>query len=124
VNGVPQSIERRAYLRFSVVLPVLFRWTDSTEHYDAGHCGNAGRGGMFIFSASCPPVGMQVEIELNIPAFDLVPRRCQLRCTGRVVRVEGCYQLKGFAIAGRMESEHLNDNDEKEHPKKKLQLAY
>jgi len=123
MQDVPQSIERRASRRFSVVLPVLFRWTDSTEHYDAGHCGNVGRGGMFILSASCPPVGMQVEVELNIPAFDLVPRQCQLRCTGRVVRVEACFQLRGFAIAGRMESEHLSDDDEEEHHKKKLQLA-
>ena len=78
---------------------------------------------MFILSASCPPVGMQVEIELNIPAFDLVPRQCQFRCSGRVVRVEACYQLRGFAVAGRMESDHLNDDEEEEHHKKKLQLA-
>jgi hypothetical protein len=103
VKGVSQPIERRTSRRFSFVLPVLFRWTDSTEHYDVGHCVNAGLCGMFVLSASCPPIGMQVEIEMNIPAFDLVPRQCQLRCIGRVARVEGCYQLRGFAVVGRIE---------------------
>ena len=103
MKGVSQPIERRTSRRFSFVLPVLFRWTDSTEHYDAGQCVNAGTCGMFVLSASYPPVGMQVEIEMRIPAFDLVPRQCQLRWIGRVVRVEGCYQLRGFAVVGQIE---------------------
>jgi PilZ domain len=110
VKGAPQPIERRTSRRFSLVLPVLFRWTDSTEHYDVGHCANAGLGGMFVLSANCPPVGMQVEIEMNIPAFALVPRKCQLRCTGEVMRVEGCYQLHGFAVVGRIENGGDRDN--------------
>jgi hypothetical protein len=110
VKGTPQPIERRTSRRFSLVLPVLFRWTDSTEHYDVGHCANAGLNGMFILSASCPPIGMQVEIEMNIPACDLVPRQCQLRCTGRVMRLEGSYQLRGFAVVGRIEDGRHRDN--------------
>jgi hypothetical protein len=100
---VDLSIERRAFRRYPLVLPVLFRWTDSVEHYDVGHCGNAGLGGMFIFTAKCPPVGTQVEIELDIPAFALVPHPCRLRCRGRVMRVEGCSQLRGFAVFGQIE---------------------
>jgi hypothetical protein len=100
---VDQSIERRTFRRFPLVLPVLFRWTDSVEHYDVGHCGNAGLGGMFVLTAKCPPVGTQVEIELNIPACALVLRPCRLHCNGRVIRVEACYQLRGFAVVGRME---------------------
>jgi hypothetical protein len=134
VNCVSEPIERRTSRRFSLVLPVLFRWTDSTEHYHAGHCGNAGRGGMFVLSASCPPVGMEVEIELNIPAFDLVPHQCQLRCTARVIRVEACYQLRGFAVAGRIKGDHFEDDEdetdkelqeeqEKQEDKNMLQLA-
>jgi hypothetical protein len=99
---VSQSIERRTSQRFSVALPVLFRWTDSAEHYDVGRCGNTGLGGMFILSARCPPVGMNIEIEMNIPPFDLVPRQC-LRCAGQVLRVEACYHLRGFAVAGQFD---------------------
>jgi hypothetical protein len=81
---------------------------------------------MFILSESCPPVGVQVEIEMKIPAFNLVPRQSQLRWTGRVIRVEACYQLRGFAVAGRIESDHLEaeeDEEEEEPNKKKLQLT-
>jgi hypothetical protein len=102
---VDLSIERRAFRRFPLMLPVLFRWTDGVEHYDIGHCGNAGLGGMFILSARCPPAGIQVEIEVNIPAFGLVPHPVTLRCTGQVSRVETCYQLNGFAVAGRFVNE-------------------
>ena len=107
MKGVPQPIERRTSRRFSLALPVLFRWTDSTEHYDVGDCGNAGLNGMFILSASCPPIGTQVEVEMNIPAFDLIPRQCQLRCTGRVMRID---QLRGFAVVGRIEDGGDRDN--------------
>jgi hypothetical protein len=109
---VDLSIERRTFRRFPLVLPVLFRWTDGVEHYDVGHCGNAGLGGMFVFTAKCPPVGMQVEIELEIPAFALVPRPCRLRCSGRVTRVEVCHQLRGFAVVGRIEGEDIKDDVE------------
>jgi len=66
---------------------------------------------------------MQVEIELNIPAFDLIPRQCQLHCSGRVIRVETCYQLRGFAVAGRMKGDFPEDDEEEHNDKKKLQLA-
>jgi hypothetical protein len=110
VKSVSQPIERRASRRFPLALPVLFRWTDYTEHYDVGHCANAGLDGMFVLSANCPPVGTHVDIDLNIPACDLVPRRCQLRCTGRVMRIEGCCQLRGFAVVGRVEDSGRRDD--------------
>ena len=96
------SIERRTFRRYSLILPVLFRWTDSVDHYDTGHCGNAGLGGMFVFSAKCPPLGAQVKIEMDIPAFDLVPHGVRLCCIGRVSRIETCYQLSGFAVTGQL----------------------
>jgi hypothetical protein len=60
---------------------------------------------MFVFSAKCPPLGMEVKIETDIPAFDLVPHQVRLRCIGRVSRVETCYQLSGFAVAGQLVDE-------------------
>lgn len=100
------SIERRASRRFALTLPVLFRWADSMEHYDVGQGANVGVGGMFIFTAKCPPVGTQVEIEFVVPAFDRVSRELRLRCVGQVSRVEACYQVAGFAVMGRIEGEH------------------
>ena len=55
---------------------------------------------MFILAAKCPPPGAEVVVEFALPAFDLVPRPVKLRCIGLVCRVEACYQLNGFAVAG------------------------
>lgn len=100
-----QSIERRTSRRFKIVLPVLFRWADSVEHYDAGHCANIGRSGMFILTAKRPSLGAEIVVEFALPAFDLVPHPVKLRCIGRVSRIETCYQLNGFAVAGNFANE-------------------
>ena len=57
---------------------------------------------MFVLAAKTPPVGTEVEIEFVLPAFDSVPRPTRLRCVGRVSRIEICYQLTGFAVAGHV----------------------
>ncbi len=102
---VEHSIERRTSRRFQIVLPVLFRWADSVEHYDVGHCGNVGQGGMFILAAKCPPEGAEVAVEFALPAFDLVQHPIKFRCIGRVDRIETCYRLNGFAVAGHFVNE-------------------
>jgi len=84
-------------------VPVLFRWADGAEHYDVGHSGNVGLGGMFILTSKCPPVGTEVEIDFAIPAFDRIPRQVRFCCKGRVTRVESCYEVAGFAVVGRIE---------------------
>jgi hypothetical protein len=106
---VEHSIERRTSRRFQIVLPVLFRWADSVEHYDNGHSGNAGQGGMFILAAKCPPPGAEVAVEFALPAFDLVRHPVRLRCIGRVSRVEACLGLNGFAVAGHIVNETLDE---------------
>jgi hypothetical protein len=111
---VHRSIDRRAFHRFRIVVPVLFRWADSAEHYDAGHSGNVGLGGMFILTSKCPPVGTEVEIDFTIPAFDRIPRQARFCCKGRVTRVESCYEVAGFAVVGRIESRQLADHIEEE----------
>jgi hypothetical protein len=102
---VHRSIDRRAFHRFRLSVPVLFRWNDRAEHYDVGSSGNVGLGGMFIFASKCPPVGTPVEIDFTIPAFDRIPRQLRFCCKGQVVRVETCFEVAGFAMSGRIEGE-------------------
>lgn len=85
----------------------MFRWADSVQHYDVGRSGNVGMGGMFILSSTCPAVGTQVEMEFVIPAFDRMPRQVRFLCKGQVTRVETCYELAGFAVAGNIEGGQL-----------------
>jgi hypothetical protein len=109
---VDRSIDRRAFRRFRFLVPVLFRWADSIEHYDVGRSGNVGMGGMFILTSKCPPVGTQVEMEFVIPAFDQISRQVRFLCKGLVTRVETCYEVAGFAVAGRIEGGVLGEDIE------------
>lgn len=109
IINVGHSIERRNFRRFSLLLPVLFRWTNGSEHYDVGEGANVGLGGIFIFSTKCPSVGTQVEVEFSVPAFDRMTREVRLRCLGQVSRLEACGQVSGFAVTGRIEGEHKEE---------------
>jgi len=104
-TNVDRSIERRNSRRFEIALPLLLRWTDGRSHYNAGHCVNIGQGGMFVLTATTPPVGGEVKIEFVLPPFSSVPRPTRLQCVGRVSRVEVCCQLKGFAVSGEFVDE-------------------
>ncbi len=106
-----RSIERRNSRRFEIALPLLLRWTDGRSHYDAGHCVNIGQGGMFVIAAKTPPLGIEVEVEFVLPAFSLVSRPTRLHCVGRVSRIETCYQLTGFAVAGQFVGEQKGITD-------------
>jgi hypothetical protein len=98
---VDHSLERRNSRRFQITLPLLLHWSDNVDRYDTVHCVNIGQGGMFVLAAITPPVGAELEIELVLPPFGRVPRPIRLHCVGRVSRVESCYQVKGFAFAGK-----------------------
>jgi hypothetical protein len=102
---VDHSIERRTSRRFQIALSVLFRWADSVEHYDGGFCVNIGQGGMFVLADQTPPAGVEVQVELVLPPFGSVQRPTRFHCIGRVSRVEACYQLTGFAVAGQFVGE-------------------
>jgi hypothetical protein len=60
---------------------------------------------MFILAKKSPRHGIEVDVEFVVPASDLVRRAVRLRCIGRVKRVEMCYPLTGFAIAGQFVNE-------------------
>lgn len=96
------SIDRRAFRRFRLEVPILFRWD---ERYEAGKSANVGLGGMFIFASKCPPLNYQIEVEFSIPAHDRKPRQLRFCCKGRVIRVESCGAIAGFAVAGPIEGE-------------------
>ena len=100
-----ESIERRNSRRFQISLPSLLRWADSEDHIDAGHCVNISHGGMFVLAANCPPLGIEVEADLVLPASEFVPQSVRLRCVGRVTRAEIRSGFKGFAVSGRFLNE-------------------
>jgi hypothetical protein len=105
---VPDSpwIERRSRRRFRLVLPVIVHWSDGTEHSAVGYCRNIGLGGIFIVTSYCPPVDIEIEIDVVVPAFNPAPKEILFRHTGRVIRIQACEDLLGFAVAGQFEDEN------------------
>jgi hypothetical protein len=99
-------IERRSRRRFRLVFPVIFRWGDGTEHSAVGYCRNIGLEGIFIVTSYCPPVDIEIEIDVVVPAFDPAPKEILFRHTGRVIRIQACEDLLGFAVAGQFEDEN------------------
>jgi hypothetical protein len=99
-------IERRTRNRFRLVFPVIFHWSDGTEHSAVGYCRNIGLGGIFIVTGDCPPVDIEIEIDVVVPAFDPAPKEILFRHTGRVIRIQACEDLLGFAVAGQFEDEN------------------
>jgi hypothetical protein len=71
-----------------------------------GYCRNIGLGGIFIVTGDCPPVDIEIEIDVVVPAFDPAPKEILLRHTGRVIRIQACENLLGFAVAGQFEDEN------------------
>jgi hypothetical protein len=100
-----RPIELRTYRRFELVLPVLFRWFDDSEHSDVGYCRNIGLGGVFVQTTKSLPVGTSVTLEVVISNLDWIPGELLLHFTGQVIRVEAWERLSGFAAAGRFEDE-------------------
>ena len=92
--------ERRTRKRFRLVFPVIFHWSDGTEHSAMGYCRNIGLGGVFIVTSDCPPVGVEVEVDVVVPASDPAPTEILFRHTGRTIRIQACEDLLGFAVAG------------------------
>jgi hypothetical protein len=99
-------IERRTRVRYRLVLPVIFRWSDGTEHSGVGYCRNIGLGGIFIVTSYCPPADIEIEIDVVVPVFNPAPGELLLRHTGRLVRIQACEDLFGFAVAGQFEDEN------------------
>lgn len=99
-------IDRRTRARFRLVFPVVFRWSNGTEHSSVGYCRNIGLGGIFIVSSNCPPVDVEIEVDVVVPAFDPAPKEILFRHGGRVIRIQACEDLRGFAVAGQFENEN------------------
>jgi hypothetical protein len=100
-----RPFELRTHRRFELVLPVLFRWSDDSEHCDVGYCRNIGLGGVFVQTTRPPRVATSVRLEVVIGNLGWIPGELLLNFTGQVVRVETWERLSGFAAAGRFEDE-------------------
>ena len=96
---------RRAFRRFQLAVPALFRWRREEEHREVGCCSNIGTGGLFVLSTRYPPVETEVQVEIVLPALDPAAREVRISCVGRVIRTQDSGHIRpaGFAVAGSFE---------------------
>jgi hypothetical protein len=60
---------------------------------------------MFVVTGDCPPVDIDIEIDVVVPAFYPAPKEILFRHIGRVIRIQTCEALRGFAVAGQFDNE-------------------
>jgi hypothetical protein len=96
---------RRAFRRFQLAVPALFRWREEEEHREIGCCTNIGTGGLFVLTSKYPPLAAEVRVEVVLPAFDPALPEVRINCVGRVIRTQPSSHLStvGFAVAGSFE---------------------
>ena len=98
---------RRAAVRYSLRLPVIFRWNDGTDHTEGGFTRDVALDGVFIVSSKCPPVGAEVRIEVLFPSPNEPSGELRIECTGKVTRIETSFKGAGFGVEGRFDDKHL-----------------
>jgi hypothetical protein len=108
VTNVGESIARRYSQAVSDIFAITaplgrqrgpYRRRGLREHKSGG----------VVLAANSPPLGIEVEVDLVLPASGYVRRPVGLRCVGRVSRTEICFGFKGFAVAGRFLNESQGD---------------
>jgi len=114
-------MERRSTIRYSLQLPVRFKWKD--EHGKS--CQGLGRmrdistQGSFVFADTCPQQGTEVEMKIELPLVPNAFRALQAHVEGQVDRltlVQENSQSAGFAVRNRKfvlrEAEGMRSNGE------------
>jgi len=97
---------RRAAVRYSLRLPVIFRWRDETgDHTEGGFTRDVALDGAFIVSSNCPPIGCDVRIEVLFPSPYGPSGVLRIECAGKVMRVESNSECNGFGVHGQFDDD-------------------
>jgi hypothetical protein len=100
-------LERRAAMRYRLRLPVIFHWNDGTEQTGGGFTTDVALDGALILSSRCPPVGVDVRIEVLIPSPDQSGEEIRVECVGKVTRVAEQPGCGYFGVRGVFNDDHL-----------------
>jgi PilZ domain-containing protein len=98
-------MERRRHQRHELAAPVRYEWElpDGTVRQATGITRDFSAGGLFVIGDDFPPVGTQVEFEVDLEASSLFSA-VNVRAKGLVNRVEApdaAGGVGGFAISAR-----------------------
>jgi hypothetical protein len=96
-------VERRNAIRYRLDTPVVFRWQDDsgTRLEGDGVTRDVSEMGAYVFTARCPPLHKEVEVEIVVPPLHGAPK-AWLKGIMQVLRVEaGPGDGFGFSLAGK-----------------------
>lgn len=91
--------DRRNSRRYTLSVPVLFRWHDNTgERQGGGFTRNVSATGAYVHcDGESPQVATSLSIEVLLPPLDAQLAGLKLKAEGEVVRC-GIDEGKGFAV--------------------------
>ena len=99
--------ERRSAVRYKLQLPVIFYWDDGTSHTDGGFTCDVARDGALIRSASCPPIGCEIRIEVLLPSPNSGSEELRIQCVGIVTRAVHQGAIATFGVEGDFDDDHI-----------------
>ena len=98
---IGDDVERRTSRRYSLRLPVLFRWRRESgeECRSGGFTRDVSTTGTYVNCENeCPPQAAVVGIELLLPPGELQAAGLKLKAEGSVVRAGRAGEGTGFAV--------------------------
>ena len=98
-HAIDDIKQARAAVRFQMRVPVIFRWSNAEAcvQQGAGFTRDISTAGVFVYSATPPPPGAALELEVVLLLSEAIGQGMRLRGTGKVLRLEGKGERAGFA---------------------------
>lgn len=100
-------LERRSAVRYKLQLPVIFHWDDGVKHTGGGFTCNVALDGALIRSATSPPIGSEIRVEVLIPSSESAVEELRIQCVGRVTRVTDASTFATFGVEGCFDDDHI-----------------
>ncbi len=84
------SVERRKHIRYRLDFPAIFSWESSQRSrlQGEGITRDIGLEGVFIFTATYPPVESTIQLEVLLPPLTGAKATIRIKGEARVLRVE------------------------------------
>jgi hypothetical protein len=84
------SVERRKHIRYRLDFPAIFSWESSQRSrlQGEGITRDIGLEGVFIFTATYPPVETIIQLEVLLPPLTGAKATIRIKGEARVLRVE------------------------------------
>jgi PilZ domain len=97
-------MELRNRIRYRVEADAVFAWEGVRRDRFSGHgvTRDIGLGGAFVFTATCPPVGSTVEIDIIlVPAQGSSRKTVHIKTEATVTRIDRSSTPEGFAATSQ-----------------------